>query len=199
LFDVTVKKYGNYFVPVLCRISIQEAPEHLRQHIDSYCILEGISELGNPCINARQGAEWLEDNDFRACPVLNDTSMYDLVDYYKKYHDMEISESDWKTTLILFAIPYAKERVVVIAPGNFILSEKISYEARRRNISIDLVPLNYFPSDHIAGMRQRIQVSAEDPDGFVYPPELEKALGQKSDKYFELLPPYMQQQLRKTL
>ncbi len=144
LFDEIVRKYGNYFVSVIGRLSFQEAPEHLRHHIDSYSILEGISELGSPCINARQGAEWLEDNDFRACPVLNDTSMDNLVDYYKKYHNMELSESDWKTTLILFAIPYARERVVVIAPRNFTLSDKISSEARRRNISIDLVPLNYF-------------------------------------------------------
>jgi hypothetical protein len=199
LYDEIVRKYGNYFVSVIGRLSFQEAPEHFRHHVDSYSILEGISELGSPCINARQGAEWLEDNNFRACPVLNDTSMGSLVDYYKKYHNMEISESDWKTTLIRFAIPYARERVVVIAPRNFTLSDKISSEARRRNISIDLVPLNYFPTDRIALIRQRIMVRAKDPDGFAYPPEVEKALGQKSDKYFELLPPYMQQQLKNTL
>jgi hypothetical protein len=110
---------------------------------------------------------------------------------------MEISVSDWKTALIRFALPYAKERVIVIAPRNFKLPGKLYSEARSRNISIDLLPLNYFPVDRIAEMRQRVMVRAKDTDGIDFPPEVEKALGQKSGKYFELLPPYMQQQLLK--
>jgi hypothetical protein len=42
-------------------------------------------------------------------------------------------------------------------------------------------------------------LKADDPDGLSYPPEAEKAIGQKADKYFELLPLYMQLQLKKQI
>jgi hypothetical protein len=40
-------------------------------------------------------------------------------------------------------------------------------------------------------------VRAKDNDGLTFPPEAEQALGQKADKYLELLPLYMQQQLKR--
>ena len=198
-YDEVTGKYGSCFVSSISRVCFQEAPAHIKRFVDSYSILEGITAFGSPCINARQGAQWVEDNDFQSCPVLDYTSISALIEYYGKHHKMDISESDWKTALILFAIPFARERVVVIAPGNFKLTDRPKSEAKRRNVSIDLLPLNYFPVNRIAEMRQRIMVRAKDSDGFAFPPDVEKALGQKSDKYMELLPPYMQQQLTKTL
>ncbi|TFG42178.1 MAG: hypothetical protein E4H43_03545, partial [Bacteroidia bacterium] len=176
-YDETVRKYGDCFVSSISRVFYQEAPSQIKNYVDSYSMLEGITAFGSPCINARQGAQWVEDNDFSSCPVLNYTSIEALIDFYRKHHNMDISESDWKTALIRFAIPYAKERVVVIAPGNFKPSVSLFSEARRRNISIDLLPLSYFPASRIFEMRQRIMVRAKDSDGFTFPTEVEKALG----------------------
>jgi len=197
-YDEVTGKYGNCFVSSISRVCFQEAPAHFKRFVDSYSILEGITAFGSPCINARQGAQWVEDNDFKCGPVLDYTSIGALIEYYGKHHKMDISESDWKTALILFALPFARERVVVVAPVNFKITDKPKSEAKRRNVSIDLLPLNYFPVNRIAEMRQRIMVRAKDSDGFAFPPDVEKALGQKSDKYMELLPLYMQQQLGKT-
>jgi hypothetical protein len=47
-------------------------------------------------------------------------------------------------------------------------------------------------------MRNRITVRAMDSDGFTFSADIENALGQKADKYLELLPPYMRQQLSET-
>ena len=198
-YDETVRQYGDCFVSSISRVCYQEAPLHIRNYVDSYSMLEGITAFGSPCINAGQGAQWVEDNDFRSCPVLNYTSIEALIDFYKKHHNMDIPESDWKTALIRFAIPYAKERIVVIAPGNYKPAANIYSELKSRNVSIDILPLSYFPVNRIAEMRQRIMVRANDTDGFTFPSEVEKALGQKSTKYVELLPLYMQQQLKKTL
>lgn len=196
-FDKIVSKNGGYFVSSISRIRYQPVPSETAGLVVSYSILEGITAFGNPCINAKQGAQWLEDNNFKACPVLAYTSIDTLIDYYKNEHNMEISETDWKTAMIRFSIPFAKERVVVVAPQNFRVSNKLHFEARKRNVSIDQLPLSYFPVERVAEMRQRFIVRTKDNDGLTFPPEAEKALGQKADKYLELLPLYMQQQLRK--
>ena len=57
------------------------------------------------------------------------------------------------------------------------------------------MPLSYFPAERIAEMRKRVIVSALDSDGFHFSHEIETALGQRANQFFELLPPYMQQQL----
>ncbi len=196
LYDTVARKFGPYFVPVVERIHPMEIPHHLIPCVNSYDLLDGITELGNPCINAKQGAAWLEDNDFKACPVLNDTSMEALNAFYIKHHRITLSVADWRETLIRIAIPYAKERLLIIAPSNYKISDKIVNEAKRRNICVDKVPLTFFTPSRVDEMRKRIMVHAKDPDGFEYPPEVEKSIGQKYDKYFDLLPVYMQNQLR---
>jgi hypothetical protein len=197
LYNETVRKFGNYFVTVVCRTVYIEPPEAIRDAVDSYGILEGILKIGHPCINAKQGAEWLEQNDFNACPVLQNTSIHTLVDFYKRHHGISIDESDWKSTLILAGIPYARERVVIIAPAGFKPSLSTFSAAKRRNISLDFLPLNYFSAERIAGMRRRLTVRTSDSYGLHYPPEAERILGEKPDKYFDLFPPLLQQEFAK--
>ncbi len=196
-FDNLVRAKGSCFISSISRVKYHEIPQPMRGHIDSINILDGYTVLGNPCINARQAAQWIEDNDYNCCPVMSETSITSLISYYKKHFNLELSITDWTTTLIEVAIPYAKERFVVIGPKTFSIPEKLNAEARRRNISIDFLPLSYFSDKHISEMRRRIMLKASDPDGLSYPPEAEKAIGQKADKYFELLPQYMQLQLKK--
>jgi hypothetical protein len=198
-YDHIVRTKGSCFISSISRVKNHEIPQSMRGHIDSLNILDGYTVLGNPCINARQAAQWLEDNDYNCCPAMTDTSITSLIKYYKKYFRMELSVSDWRSTLIQVAIPYAKERFVVIAPKTFRIPEKLNTEARIRNISIDFLPLSYFSDLHVSEMRTRIMLRADDPDGLSYPPESEKAIGQKADKYFELLPLYMQLQLKKQI
>lgn len=130
---------------------------------------------------------------------MTDTLFTSLISYYKKHFNIELSITDWTTSLIQIAIPYAKERFVVIGPKTFSIPEKLNAEAGRRNISIDFLPLSYFSDLHVSELRRRLMLKASDPDGLAYPPDAEKAIGQKADKYFELLPQYMQLQLKKQI
>ena len=198
-FDNIVRAKGSCFISSISRVKDHEIPQSMRGHIDSFNILDGYTVFGNPCINARQAAQWLEDNDYNCCPVMTDTLITSLTCYYKKHFRMELSVTDWTSTLIQLAIPYAKERFVVIGPKTLRIPEKLNLEAGRRNISIDFLPLNFFSDFHVSEMRRRIMLRAGDPDGLTYPPEAEKAIGQKADKYFELLPLYMQLQLKKQI
>jgi hypothetical protein len=197
-YNEIVKQYGSCFISSISWTHYEAVPQHLNNDVESISILDGITAFGSPCMNAKQGAQWVEDNDYHACPVINYTSITRLIEYYRKHNKMEVSISDWTSALIMFAIPYAKMRVVVIAPDNFRVPAILYSEAARRNISIDLLPLKYFSGDRISEMRRRITVRALDSDGFHFSPDIETVLGQKSDKYFELLPSYMLQQIGKT-
>ena len=197
-YNDIVRKSGSFFISSIGWISDIEVPSSLHGHIDSLSILDGYTALGNPCINSKQAAQWLEDNDYKCCPVMTNTSIVSLIEYYRNNFQMELSVTDWVSTLIKIAIPYAKERFVVLAPKDFRIPAKLINEAGSRNISIDYLPLDYFSEEHVTEMRKRIMLRASDPDGLSYPQETEKALGQKADKYFELLPVYMQLQLKKT-
>lgn len=196
-FENLTNAKGRCFISSISRVKKYAIPPSMRGHIDSFDFLDGYTVLGNPCINARQAAQWLEDNDYNCCPLMTDTSISSLISYYKRHFNLELSDKDWITTLIQIAIPYTKERFVVIGPKTLRIPDKLNTEARRRKISIDFLPLNYFPDQLVSEMRRRIMLRASDPDGLTYTPEAEKAIGQKADKYFELLPLYMQLQLKK--
>ncbi len=96
-FDRVVQKYGGYFVSSISRVRYQPVPAHLSGYVVSSSILDGITAFGSPCINAVQGAQWLEDNNFKACPVLTSTSIDTMIDYYRDHYSMTIQEADWKT------------------------------------------------------------------------------------------------------
>jgi len=188
---------GSTFIASIAFCHYMDVPEKLTHHVEGFRMLEGITIFGNPCINAKQGAKWVEDNDYRCCPVSRSSSINNLVDEYSVTHGVEISLTEWQNALIRFAIPYAKERVVIIAPGSFRLHGSLSNAAKRRNIDLSLVPLNYFSAARIEEMRKRIFVHSNDPDGLTFSAEVEQLLGQSPKKHMELLPVYMQEQLIK--
>jgi len=197
-YEKIVNQSGSYFISSISKTSPIETPAHLKPYVDSTTLINAVTVFGSPCMNAHQGAEWCEDNDFQCCPVLPYSGYDYLIEHYQNRFQMDMSKDDWKTALIRFAIPYAKERVVVVAPVGYRIPASINTEAKRRRISLSILPLNYFPAERVAEMRKRVIVNALDSDGFNFSPEVEAALGQKANQYFELLPLYMQQQLKKT-
>jgi hypothetical protein len=147
-------------------------------------------------MNARQGAQWIEDNFFSPCPVLPWSSMSSLLHFYHAWHGMKISPEDsWQLALMRFALPLARQRMVVVAPDSFSIPVALRNEAARSSISVDLLPLSTFSEERITGMRNRLTVKALDPDGFYYSAETEQALG-RADQHFDLLPAYMRRQLK---
>ncbi len=196
-FEEVTKKHGSTFFSSIALDHSIKVPQTLKPHVDEMNMLEGITLFGNPCINARQSACWIEDNDYRCCPVTNHSSVSRLIKDYQRLYQMDIDEDDWQTSLIQFAIPFAKERVVVVAPTKYRLSRKLHAEAKRRKISLALLPLTRFPVVKIAEMRKRLSARSTDPDGIIFPRETEIAIGQQADHYRDLLPVYMQNQLIK--
>jgi hypothetical protein len=198
-YNEIVHKSGSNFISSISVTYDLDIPARLKHHVESISMLRGITAFGSPCINSRQGAQWVEDNDYQCCPILRYSGFELLLENYKQLHQMDITADEWQTALIRFALPYAKERVVVIAPERYRISARLYAEAKQKKISLAVIPLNYFPAAKIAEMRQRVMVNALDSDGCTFPREVEAALGQQANQYMEMLPLYMQQQLKKSI
>jgi hypothetical protein len=195
-FEQVTRQYGSNFISSIALDHSVKVPGSLRPHVDGMNILDGITLFGNPCINAKQSAQWVEDNDFNCCPVSGSVTFTGLSREYQSRYHMDIDKEDWQTALIQFALPFAKERLVVVAPANLHLSQKLMSEVKRMKKDLALVSLNSFPAAKIAEMRKRIFTKSSDPDGCRFPRETEIALGQSAEKYRNLLPVYMQNQLK---
>lgn len=196
-YQEVTSRYGSTFISSISMIHREPTPEHLRHIVDSVSMIDGVTAFGSPCMHSLQGAQWVEDNDYQCCPVLHGASLDLLIKDYRNRFQMTIDPENWKHALIRFAIPYAKERVIVVAPDDFRIPAQIYAEARKKRIGLSLLPLSYFSASGVSEMRKRIFVASIDPDGLHFPPEVEFSLGQKADRYRELLPHYMQQQLNR--
>ncbi len=197
-FREIVDEKGDQFIATISYEHSYKMPESQGKILDSATQLSGVTVFGNPCINSIQAAAWVESADYRCCPIVQYSSISNLVREYAKSHNMEIDLDDWQSALIRFAIPFVKERLVIIAPDHFILPPLIRQQANARNITVSVLPLSYFPKEKINEIRQRISVRSLDRDGCHFAAEVEFELGQAPDTYFDLLPAYMQQQLAKS-
>ena len=204
MFNEVRERYGTVFVAGVYLSEKREPESRLSgcNYITGVNLLWGGVAFGNPCLNSIQSARWIEeglnehpgDGDFRRCPVLRYGGISYLVDAYKERHGIQLDLENWSETLIRIAIQYARRRVVVIAPDYSAISPRAQMEARSRRISLDLQPLSYFAATRIAAIRRQYLVYPKNSDATEWPEEVIRLLGQKSDAYFELLPPFIRAQ-----
>ena len=144
--------------------------------------------FGNPCINAKQSAIWLESAGYKCCPILSDSGMPSLIKYYSDHYDLEFNFSDWQETLIRMAIPFAKKMVTIIAPDAFSISEHVKTEASRGSIILNSVGFSNYSESQLEEARHRFSIYTLDRSGINFPPETEVILGQTKETHFEMLP-----------
>lgn len=192
-FDKITGQFGDVFIGGVYFANEVRPSENLRSIVDIERNLIGYLTFGNPCAHVKQSAMWLEAMDYGVCPVLQDTSFDMLVDYYRMHHGASINRSEWASSLVRFAIPYAKNRVVIVASDGFVLDQIVQQEAHAHQIQLDVLPLSVFPKDRIRQIRRQYFVSAG-KSGLSIELEFEQKLGPK-DKYLNMLPPQMQAQV----
>lgn len=195
-YDSVVQREGKNFIAGVYYFEERDIESRLAgcNYFSGMHLLWGAMAFGNPCLNSIQSARWIEEGNFRCCPVLRWASMDDLIRLYKDKHGIELDKSNWPETLIRIAIQYARNRVVVIAPDFSVLSQLAKAEARARKISLDFHPLSYFSTERIAGIRKLYHVYPKDQDATQWPDEVVRLLRQKPDEYFDLLPPFIRAQ-----
>jgi hypothetical protein len=144
--------------------------------------------FGNPCINAKQGAIWLESTTYKCCPILKTYSMDTLMDYYAAKFKIFINLSDWQESLIRMAIPFAKKMVTIVAPDSFHIPKKALTEAANRKIALNVVGFSNFSEAQLEEARNYISIPTTDRTGMEFIPEAEELLNQNKELYFEMLP-----------
>ncbi|MBF0217159.1 MAG: hypothetical protein HQL30_09225 [Candidatus Omnitrophica bacterium] len=195
LFRDMAVKYGTTFVPCVHAIRNMKTPEHLKSLVSSMAFLVGSVLFGNPCVNAKQSAIWIEATKYKCCPIVNDCSVSGVRNYYLNEKNINLDLGLWAESLILMAIPFSKKSVTVIAPDLFSIPPRARVEAARRKVTLSHVPLSHFSEEQVKKARERIMINTLDQDGQCFPPESERVLSQKKGAYVELLPYEMRKQL----
>ncbi len=181
---------GGHFAESIHFGESYPVPAHMQPEVLEFRRLHGSIRFGNPCVNFTQSAAWLEQGRFKTAPfVPGSLSVRALVRLYRDRHHLAIDLKDWRSALILFALPYAftSRRVVIVSPQGFQPDPAVRHEARRRGVSLVCLPLSYFPAERIRQIRQQYTVMAA-PGAQAFPPELERIFGQRPSHYQELLP-----------
>ena len=189
------KEKGSVFVSSVILEEKIAPPPHLRSLVCEMSKTIGTVMFGNPCINAKQSAVWLESSGYKCCPILSASGMSSLIKYYSDYYGLEFNFSDWQETLIRMAIPFAKKMVTIIAPDAFSIPEHVKKEASRKRIFLNSVGFSNFSESQLEEARHRFSIYTMDRSGINFPPEAEVILGQTKETYFEMLPYAMRKQV----
>ncbi|OPZ86950.1 MAG: hypothetical protein BWY76_00706 [bacterium ADurb.Bin429] len=199
-FEEIVREQGAAFISAVKYYEPLELEERLRGYVQSSDLMKGIVVFGSPCINRVQSARWLEGARYKCCPILPDepdgqSRMDQLRGFYEEKYKIVIDLQNWSASLIQFAIPYAKQRVIVVAPDFYTPPPIVAYDARRFGREIVVLPMSYFSASDIRILRRQYTVGCLDRDGFTYPSELESLMGESKDTYLPRLPQEVRDQL----
>jgi hypothetical protein len=195
LFDKIRSEKGDIFVSSILLEEKMTPPKHLKLLVSEMSRTHGTVLFGNPCINSKQSAIWLESTGYKCCPVLSSYGMHSILDYYSDHYNLKINLSDWKESLIRMAIPFAKKMVTILASDSFCIPEQVKTEASNKKVQLNLVSYSNFSESQLDEARNRYSIRTLDRAGFMFPPETEVLLGQTKDTYFEMLPHAMQKQV----
>jgi hypothetical protein len=197
-----VQHQGSVFVAQVAFCECGDPEPRLRPWVYEVRHLWGAIGFGNPCANAVQGARWVESCDYARFPILRSGDMSLLCGLYRDRHRLALDPGAWTSTLVRLALPYARHRVVVVAPDGYLLPPEIGFEARSRELQVEIVPTSFFSADRLAAIRKQYLVFSKNDNGLDFPEGIEAVLGQTSRAHIEILPSWMRAQLqpsRKTL
>jgi hypothetical protein len=114
--------------------------------------------------------------------------MRELVELYDRKYNMKLDPSNWAETLVRMAIPFARKRVLIIAPSHKTITQRAQQEARDWGIRLDLVPLSYLSATLVREIRTHWEVSPPvDEAEMQWPKDVVDLLG-PPDAYIDLLP-----------
>ena len=183
-----IEERGDYLVEAVVFGEEAPVPFGMRQHVQTLETLHGTVYFTLANWNALLEARFLEETHYQRCPILSSLAFAHLVGSYRLRHGVELDPDDWPGTLVRLAIPYADDRVLVVAPDGYRPAPSLLAEAGRRGVELVVAPHSCFPRELIQKARVQYGVTAEDKDGLRYPAELTRLLGEAPDSYSALLP-----------
>jgi hypothetical protein len=195
LFRKVMNEKGRAFISSVSFERKIPPPEHLKPISAEMTRTHGTVMFGNPCINVRQSACWLESTKYKCCPILFEFCMDSLLNMYDQDYNLKLNLSDWKESLIRMAIPFSKKMVTIVAPDSFQPTLKTRIEASHKKVTLNLVGFSNFSLSMLDEARHRISLPTTDYAGIQFPPEAEFLIGQTKETYLEMLPPAMRKQV----
>jgi hypothetical protein len=146
------------------------------------------------CWTKNQFAHWVEVTGYKRNPFcdrneLGLSALSDLTAYFEKEHGVKIGEFDWATTLMLFAIPFAKDRVTVVVPSNYQIPPLVFERARRYGIEISIAPLTPFSQQEIERVSLNYMAPALTMEPrCIFSKSIEEAIGESQTANRDLVP-----------
>ena len=119
--------------------------------------------------------------------------MKHLLKHFDREFGVSLNQDDWPDTLVRLAIPFAKERVLIIAPSLNVITHQAQLEARKCGIRLDFVPLSYLSAPLVHQIQAQWHVRSLDKYATEWPDDVVRLLG-RPDAHFDLLPPSIRQQ-----
>ena len=146
------------------------------------------------CWTRRQFAKWVELTGYKRNPFCNSNILgegltSDLTAFFEKRNGIRIGEFQWSTTLMLLAIPFAKDIVTVIIPDNYQIDRVVFEKAKRYGVEVCEASLNSFTQQEIDRLSFNHMAAAitHDPK-CVFPKSVEKAIGELQTDNRDLVP-----------
>jgi len=154
----------------------------------------GITIYQPDCWNMEQFARWMEMTDYKRnafcnSNFLNEDLHSDLSMFLEKEHGIRIGEFEWSTTLMLLAIPFAKDFVTVVIPDNYQIPPVVFKRAKRNDVEVCTVPLSSFTREEKERLSFNHMAPAKKHDPmYLFDSSVEKAMGELQTDYRNLVP-----------
>ena len=108
---------------------------------------------------------------------------------------MTLNREHWVSSLIRLALPYARQRIMVVLPPHQVVAAPVFRDANARSINLECLPLNHFPEEKIEAMRHQYLVQPKDVNAMEYSEEIQAAFGESPQHHLDLLPERVRAQL----
>jgi hypothetical protein len=142
----------------------------------------------------KQFANWAEMTRYRRNPYCYSNHLSERVSrhlsrLFKEKHGVQVGEHHWTTTLILTAIPFARDTVTVLIPDGHEIESVALEMAERYGVKVASVPLSVFSQE----ARERLSISYMAPavvskPRCLFSESIEKAIGEPQDASLDLVP-----------
>jgi hypothetical protein len=118
-----------------------------------------------------------------------------LLNDFKHRFGVTLDPNNWPDALVRLAIPFAKFRVLIIAPNSSVITHQAQLEARKCGIRLDFVPLSHLAAPLVRDIQTQWAARPFDKDATEWPDDVIQLLGQP-DAYFNMLPPSILKQAK---
>jgi hypothetical protein len=157
----------------------------------------GITIFQPPSFDYQQCARWAEMTNYRRCPFHEDISMYSgggLRRYYEQKHDIRFDQVPWASAMIMTALPFARETLVVVAPERYRTDDSVYRRANKLGIEISKVTHGELPGAMLSRLSECYFVPVYSEIGVAewrYDNNIEEEMGEPQTAYRDLLPDWL--------